>query len=69
MKKLNEEEPQEMKQYPAPRLVYPMGKLRILNLDDTVEKQQLKSNCTLVLMGLQSFCWDQTRCDPSIKVS
>ena len=45
-----------------------MGKLRILDMNDTIEKVELKSNCTLVLMGLQSFCWDAAKCDGSLKV-
>ena len=28
----------------------------------------MKSNCTLVLMGLQSFCWDAAKCDELLKV-
>ena len=66
--RLCEEEPEEMKAYPSPRLIYPMGRLRILNFEDTIEKAELPSNCTLVLMGLQSFCWDVRKCDSNIKV-
>ena len=66
--KLDSLEPEDMRQYPSPRLIYPMGKLRILDMNDTIEKTELKSNCTLVLMGLQSFCWDASKCDGSLKV-
>ena len=38
-------------------------------MNDPIEKVELKSNCTLVLMGLQSFCWDAAKCDGSLKVS
>jgi len=55
-----------MKAYPTPRFAYPMGKMRILNMDDTIEKVQLKANSTLVLMGLQSFTWDSTKCDKNL---
>lgn len=49
-------------------MIYPIGKLRILDMNDPIEKVELKSNCTLVLMGLQSFCWDAAKCDGSLKL-
>ena len=50
--------PDEMKAYGTPRFVYPQGTMRTLNFEDTIEKVQLRSNCKLVLMGIQSFSWD-----------
>ena len=50
--KLSEVEPEDMKAYSMPRLVYPVGKIRLLNMEDPIEKVELRSNCTLVLMGL-----------------
>lgn len=50
--KLSEVEPEQMLKYPTPRLIYPMGKIRSLDFDQVIEQVQLKSNCTLVLMGL-----------------
>lgn len=67
--KLREVEPEDMKAYSQPRLVYPVGKIRILNLEDSIEKVELKANCTLVLMGLTSFVWDPNRMDRCLKVS
>lgn len=57
-----------MKSYATPRLVYCMGKIRILNLDESVETAGLPANCTLALMGLQSFAWDSARCDKNLKL-
>lgn len=66
---LLEAEPEDMKGYAEPRLVYPVGRIRILRMDDTLEKVELKSNCTLVLMGREnSFAWDPKKCDKSVKV-
>ena len=50
--KLHELSPEDIQSYPTPRLIYPMGKLRILDMEDLIEKVELKSGCTLVLMGL-----------------
>ena len=51
--KLCEIEPDHMKNYPQVRLVHPMGQIKILPLDKTIESQNLKDNTTLVLMGMQ----------------
>lgn len=66
---LLEAEPEDMKGYTEPRLVYPMGRIRILQMEDTIEKVELKSNCTLVLMGREhAFAWDPKKCDKAIKL-
>ena len=57
-----------MKAYPEPRLVYPKGRIRMLNMQDKIEAAELYSNCTLVLYGISSFCWDVSHCDRALKV-
>ena len=49
-----------MRQYFKSKLIYPMGRLRNLNLclNDTFLDQQIPDGAKLVLVGKQSFTWD-----------
>jgi hypothetical protein len=58
-----------MAQYQQVKLVYPMGQVKILPLDQTVESQNLPDDATLVLMGMESFVWDKLAKEPGIEVS
>ena len=56
--RLMELEPEEMSQYRTIKLIYPMGKLRTLALDQTPAQQNLPSGARLLLQGVKQFRWD-----------
>ena len=56
--RLYELEPDEMTQYCTVKLVYPMGKLRTLDLHSTPAAQNIPSGAKLVLQGIKQFKWD-----------
>lgn len=66
--KLQEIEPNEMGLYHTVKLVYPMGHVKILPLDQTVESQNLPNNSTLVLMGMSTFVWDSNSKEAGIEI-
>ena len=66
--KLQELDP-VVKKYQTVKLVYPMGKIKVLGLDKTVESQQIHENTTLVLMGMKANTFDKDCKDPLIEVS
>jgi hypothetical protein len=55
---LIQREPEEMSGYHVIRLVYPMGTLKNLNLDQTFEQQEIPNGAKLVLLGQKTFTWD-----------
>ncbi len=56
--RLYELEPQEMAHYHSTKLIYPMGKLRTLALDQSPAQLNLMSGCRLLLQGVKEFRWD-----------
>ena len=56
--RLYELEPDEMAQYRSVRLIYPMGRLRSLPLDQTPVQLNLMSGAQLLLQGVKQFKWD-----------
>lgn len=59
-----------MAKYPFAKLVYPMGSIRDLPLNQTVESQNLKHNSTLVLMlGKANIAWDVNNTESLLTVS
>lgn len=63
---LAQREPEEMSSYHVIRLVYPMGVLKNLNLDQTFEQQGIPYGAQLVLLGQKSFTWDLNYKGPNI---
>jgi len=55
---LFQREPDEMSSYHVIKLVYPMGVLKTLNMDQTFEQQEIPNNAQLVLLGQKTFTWD-----------
>lgn len=51
-------EPEEMSSYHVIKLVYPMGTIQHLNLDQTFEQLEIPHNAQLLLLGQKSFTWD-----------
>ena len=51
-------EPDEMSSYHVIRLVYPMGTIKNLSLDQTFDQQEIPNDAQLVLRGQKSFTWD-----------
>ena len=66
---LCEADPDSVPDFSQPKFIYPQGKIRILELEDVIEKVQLKSGCTLVLMGVGAFCWDSNNKTSGVEVS
>lgn len=56
-------------EYRKPQFIYPKGKIRFLELDDVIEKVQLKSGSMLVLIGINALCWDSKNMQAGVKVS
>ena len=63
---LAQREPEEMSSYHVIRLVYPMGVLKNLNLDQTFEQQGIPYGAQLVLLRQKSFTWDLNYQGPNI---
>lgn len=55
-------------EYRKPQFIYPKGKIRFLELDDVIEKVQLKSGSMLVLIGINALCWDSKNMQAGIKL-
>jgi hypothetical protein len=51
-------DPEGMQNYNESRFIYPMGRLRQINLDQTFEQQDIPDGAKLILMGQKSFSWD-----------
>jgi hypothetical protein len=55
---LHQRETEEMGSYHVVRLVYAMGSLKNLNLDQTFEQAEIPNGSVLVLLGQKTFTWD-----------
>lgn len=55
---LFQREAEEMSTYHVIKIVYAMGTLKSLNLDQTFEQLQIPSGAQLVLLGQKTFSWD-----------
>lgn len=55
-------------EYRKPQFIYPKGKIRFLELDDVIEKVQLKSGSMLVLIGINALCWDSKNMQAGVKL-
>lgn len=55
---LMQREPEEMSSYHVIKLVYAMGTLKNLSLDQTFEQQEIPYGAKLVLLGQKTFTWD-----------
>ena len=62
-------DPVEISSYHSINLVYPMGKLRILPHDQTIESQNLKSGVQLLLMGTRGWKWNTNNRSTYIQLS
>ena len=51
-------EESEMAHYHSIKIVYPMGRLRTLPLDQTPAAQNIMSGARLLLQGVKEFRWD-----------
>ena len=54
-------EPEEMGGYHTVKFVYPIGKLKALNLAKTFQEQNVPCGAQLVLLGQKNFTWDINR--------
>jgi hypothetical protein len=66
---LMQREPEEMSSYHVIRLVYPMGTIKNLSLDQTFDQQDIPNEAQLVLLGQKSFTWDLNYKGSNIQVS
>lgn len=66
---LTKVEPHEMNTYHVTKLLYPMGKLRKLDLGQTICEQNIPHEAQLVLIGQKDFMWDINRKGPNVQVS
>ena len=56
--RLYELEPAEMANYHSIKIIQPMGKLRVLPMDQTPVSMNLMSGARLLLQGVKEFKWD-----------
>ena len=67
--RLYELEPEEMSAYRSIKLIYPMGKLRTLALEQTPAQLNLMSGARLLLQGTKQFKWDTKYKSSTIQLS
>ena len=58
-----------MSAYQQINLIYPMGRIKTLPNDKTVESQNLKSGSQLILMGSRGWKWNQLNRSTYIQLS
>ena len=54
LKKDNE----ELSTYHKLMFIYPMGRLRKINLDKTFEQERIPANARIIMIGEKTFGWD-----------
>jgi tripartite motif-containing protein 9/67 len=62
-------DPDGMQNYNESRFIYPMGRLKQINLDQTFEQQDIPDGAKLILMGQKSFTWDINNIGANIQLS
>ena len=67
--RLQELEPEEMSAYRSIKLIYPMGKLRTLQLDQSPAQLGLMSGARLLLQGVKQFKWDPKYKSSTVQLS
>jgi len=50
-----------MQRYHSCKLIYPMGYVRTLKLDQSFQEQEVPHGALLVLLGVKTFKWDINR--------
>lgn len=62
-------EPTETESYHVITFIYPMGKLRQLEMAQTFEQQSIPSGAKFVLLGSRSFKWNLNKKGTSMQLS